>query len=155
MWMIEDEQLKCKADGLKPVWPGDDKFEVGVLKASLPDDKGDLQAIKISNNATTPKELAINVVDENAEDYAVGTRVTMKAESGDDNDKRNKWIVMKHHIEGKDWFTLKNEACGYFLTCPKKGVSPQHLIVSYEVPGIQMTSFLSHIMLHIYKYGRI
>ena len=99
--------------------------------------------------------MAINVLDENAEDYEVGTRVTMKVESGDDNDKRNKWIVMKHHIEGKDWFTLKNEACGYFLTCPKKDVSQKHLIVSYEVPGIQMTSFLSHIMLHIYKSGRI
>ena len=46
-----------------------------------------------------------------------------------DDTKRNKWIVTKHH----DWFTLKNEAYGYFLTClPKNQKQP---IVSYEIPG--------------------
>ena len=145
--MIEGEELKCKAaDSQKPseAWPGEGeaKFDVGVLlKASLPDDNGDVQPMKILNKETTPKEMAINVADENAEAHKVGVYVRMRTVSTDDSDKRNKWIVMKHHIDEKDWYTLKNEAYGYFLTCPQKDQSPQQLIVSYEVPGIQMTSF--------------
>ena len=135
--------LKCKADGQDPDWQDDNKFEVGVLKASLPDDQGVLQAIKILNKANPPKELAINVADDNAKIHEVGKRVTMREKSVDVNDTRNKWIVTKHHIEGKDWFSVKNVAWGYFLTCPKKGESPNQLIVSYEVPGIHSEDIFS------------
>ena len=144
--MIEGEELKCKADGLKPDWTGEGaaKFDVGVLKASLPDDQGNLQAIKISNKATPPAELAINVDIAIAEEPEVGKYAQMLAKSEEDDNKRNKWIVTKHHIDKKDWFTLKNVAYGYFLTCPQKAnqtTQTKQLIVSYEVPGIQMTSF--------------
>ena len=144
--MIEDDELKCKAGGLKPAWTGENaaKFDAGVLKASLPDNQGVLQAIKILNKETTPKELAINVEPAIADKPEVGIYAQMLAKSEDDTDKRNKWIVMKHHIDEKDWFTLKNVAYGYFLTCPSKDGQPtqiKELIVSYEVPGIQLTSF--------------
>ena len=148
--MIEDGKLKCgaKTGGLVPLWPGENaaKFDAGVLKASLPDNQGVLQAITISNKATPPAELAINVDPAEADKPEVGKYAQMLAKSEDDDDKRNKWIVTKHHIDKKDWFTLKNVAYGYFLTCPsKEGQTNQikQLIVSYEVPGIQLTSFLS------------
>ena len=131
-----NDTLKCKADGQDPDWQDDNKFEVGVLKASLPDDQGVLQAIIISNKATPPQELAINVDIAIAEEPEVGKFAQMLAKPENDDDKRNKWIVTKHHIDKKDWFTLKNEAYGYFLTCPNLGQTPENLIVSYEIPGI-------------------
>ena len=137
----DDKVMKCNGKK-KADWPSDDKFEVGGLEAGP-------QVIITSNNAQSPKELALDVTTSNADKHEVGTRVTMMAKSTDENDKRNKWIVTKHHIGLKDWFTLKNEAYGgYFLTCPEKRqpgqTKPEQLIVSYEVPGIQMTSFQSH-----------
>ena len=47
--------------------------------------------------------------------------------------------MTKHHVEKKDWFTLKNEAYGYFLTCRPDQKQP---IVSYEVPGIHICNML-------------
>ena len=132
--MIEDGKLKCNG-GLVPNWLEDNKFDVGVLKASPLDEQGEPQAIEILNKAEPPKELFLDVTVDNAKEPEVGKRVIMKAKSEVEDDKRNKWIVTKHHIEKKDWFTLKNEAVGYFLTCPDLGQTP-HLIVSYEIPGI-------------------
>ena len=138
--MIEDGKLKCNG-GLGPNWLQNNNFDVGVLKASPLDDQGDPKAIMILNKAVPPKELAINVAEANANEPEVGKRAVMKAKSLNASDERNKWTVTKHRIDKKDWFTLKNEAFGYFLTCPNIGQSPLQLIVSYEIPGIQMTSF--------------
>ena len=111
----------------------DNKFEVAALKESLNN-----VAIKIVNNAENAeklKELRLNVGDDAALKPEVGQEVQLRQQlDNSDGTKRNKWIVTKHHVGKKDWFTLKNEAYGYFLTCRPK--DKQQPIVSYEVPGI-------------------
>ena len=146
LWRIDiNEELKCKADGLEPLWVGinEKKFEAGALNP-LPDAQGNLQAIIILNKASPPKELFLQVTELEVKEPEVGKIVNMKKVSEDeDATNRNKWISTKHHIEGEDWFTLKNEAYGYFLTCPKKAEITKELIVSYEVPGMYSDDILS------------
>ena len=113
----------------------DNNFTVAALKESLPN-----VATKISNNAEETKELQLNVTKLLADQPEVrkGVKISEPLDNSDDT-KRNKWIVTKHHVEKKDWFTLKNEAYGYFLTClPKNQKQP---IVSYEIPGIRITCY--------------
>ena len=121
-------ELKCKAG---QVWPNveDNKFKE-QLKESLPN-----EPIIIVNKAEPPKELQLDVGKLLVPIPEVGIEVKilpLLAET--DDTKRNKWIVTKHH----DWFTLKNEAYGYFLTCLPTRQQP---IVSYEVPGIHITCY--------------
>ena len=131
-------ELKCKAG---QVWPNveDNKFNE-QLKESPPD-----APIKIVNKQD--KQLQLEVEKLNAVKPEVGKEVKIMSplEETDDT-KRNKWIVTKHHVEKKDWFTLKNEAYGYFLTClPKNQKQP---IVSYEVPGIHIKCYWLSVKVH-------
>ena len=128
-------ELKCKAG---QVWPNveDNKFEE-QLKESLPD-----EPIKIVNKED--KELRLDVEKLNAVKPEVGKEVKiMNPLEETDDTNRNKWIVTKH----LDWFTLKNKAYGYFLTClPKNQKQP---IVSYEVPGIHIKCYWLSVKVHI------
>ena len=122
----------------------DNNFTVEALKESLPN-----VATKISNKAEETKELQLNVTKLLADQPEVrkGVKISEPLDNSDDT-KRNKWIVTKHHVEKKDWFTLKNEAYGYFLTCRPDQKQP---IVSYEVPGIHITCYWLSVKVHIMK----
>ena len=108
-------------------------FEVTVLSESQPD-----VAKKIVNKAQVPKELQLEVASESKPEVGQLVKIMVPLEVTDVSN-RNKWIVTKHHVEEKDWFTLKNEAYGYFLTCRTKDpVKYPDGIVSYEIPGIHL-----------------
>ena len=119
----------------------DNNFTVDALKESLPN-----VATKISNKAEKTKELQLNVTKLLADkpEVRIEVKISEPLDNSDDT-KRNKWIVTKHH----GWFTLKNEAYGYFLTClPKNQKQP---IVSYEVPGIHITCYWLSVKVHTMK----
>ena len=59
--------------------------------------------------------------------------------------KLNKWKVTKHHIDKKDWFTLKSKFSNYFLTCTNKTVTNKNLLyVYYEIPSTYSEAFRGH-----------
>ena len=128
----------CKAGQVWPN-PGDNKFEVTALSESQPD-----VAKKIVNKAQVPKELQLEVASESKPEVGQLVKIMVPLEVTDVSN-RNKWIVTKHHVEEKDWFTLKNEAYGYFLTCRTDQGQP---IVSYEVPGIHITCYWLSVKVH-------
>jgi len=140
LWKIDEDDnnnLICKADGVKPIWPpADEKFETEAIKESKVDENGEIEAVIILNNAAKELALEVTLLDQNPEKAKVEKIVKMVKASTNPEDKRNKWFVTRHHIEKIDWFTLKSAAYGYFLTCPQKASEDKYkkLFVNYEVP---------------------
>ena len=145
MWRIDGEQLKCKAG---ETWPNDDqnKFDADALKESVPN-----VAIQILNTVVPLKEIRA-LGDPKKPMVGKKVQILEPFANPDESKQRNMWIVTKHHVEKEDWFTLKSEATGYYLTCPTKGEeNEKQPIVSYEVPGIHITCYWLSVKVHTMK----